>query len=313
MNFMSVLHYTLGGPFPAEVRGGSVTLGNFDGVHRGHQSLVAETAGQARRLGGPAIAVTFDPPPGALLRPNVEMSPLTPIDYRCALLEAYGIDHVLVVRTTKALLELEAHDFFRRILHEGFQARAVVEGFNFGFGKNRTGSLAKLEEWGRNVGMTVAAMPATEIEGSPVSSSRIRADLVAGNVTHARTMLGRPYRLFGRVGVGAKRGRTIGFPTANLEALPNLAPGFGVYAVRVSHAGKQHDGAAHLGPNATFGLTVPSVEVHLLDFDSDLYGQDLAVDFVAQVRGTQKFATAAELVKQIGIDVERTRQILNRE
>ncbi|HEX3314130.1 MAG TPA: bifunctional riboflavin kinase/FAD synthetase [Gemmataceae bacterium] len=308
---MSVLHYTLGGPFPAEVRGGCVTLGNFDGVHVGHQALVAETVRQARRLGGPAIAVTFDPPPGALLRPNVEMAPLTPIDYRCALLQEYGIDHALIVRTTSALLELEARDFFRRILHDGFQARAVVEGFNFGFGKNRTGSLAKLEEWGREVGMTVAAMPATEIEGSPVSSSRIRADLNAGNVTHARTMLGRPYRLFGRVGVGAKRGRTIGFPTANLEALPNLAPGNGVYAVRVLHAGNRHDGAAHLGPNATFGVTTPSVEVHLLDFDADLYGQELAVDFIAQVRGTQKFATVEALARQIAIDVASCRQLLS--
>jgi riboflavin kinase / FMN adenylyltransferase len=310
MNPMSVLHYTLGGPFPAEVRGASVTLGNFDGVHLGHQSLVAETVRQARRLGGPAVAVTFDPPPQALLRPGVEMSPLTPIDCRCELLHAYGVDHVVLVRTNLALLGLEAHDFFRRILHDGFQAKAVVEGFNFAFGKNRTGSLARLEEWGRAAGMTVVGMPAMEIERAPVSSSRIRADLVAGNVTHARTMLGRPYRLFGRVGVGAKRGRTIGFPTANLVDLPNLAPGFGVYAVRVKHAGGWHDGAAHLGPNATFGVTEPSVEVHLLDFAGDLYGHELAVDFIAQVRGTQKFASVETLVRQIGVDVERTRQIL---
>jgi riboflavin kinase/FMN adenylyltransferase len=311
MNPMSVFDYTLGGPFPAEARGGSVTLGNFDGVHVGHQALVAETVRQARRVGGPAVAVTFDPPPGAILRPGVEMSPLTPIAYRCELLQAYGIDHVVVLRTTPALLELEAHDFFRRILHDGFQARAVVEGFNFAFGKNRTGSLARLEEWGRAAGMTVAAMPAMEIEGMPVSSSRIRADLVAGNVTHARTMFGRPYRLFGRVGTGQKRGRTIGFPTANLIDLPNLAPGFGVYAVRVLHAGRSYGGAAHLGPNATFGVTVPSVEVHLLDFDGDLYGQDLSVDFIAQVRGTKKFDSVEALVKQIRVDVEKTRRLLS--
>ena len=308
---MSVLHYTLGGPFPAEVRGGSVTLGNFDGVHRGHQSLVAETVRQARRLGGSAIAVTFDPPPQALLRPGVEMSPLTPIDYRCELLHDHGAHHVLIVKATRSLLDLDAHDFFRRILHDGFQARAIVEGFNFGFGKNRTGSLARLEEWGRAIGMTVVGMPATEIEGAPVSSSRIRGDLTAGKVTHAGTMLGRPYRLFGRVGVGAKRGRTIGFPTANLVDLPNLVPGFGVYAVRVKHAGRSYGGAAHLGPNATFGVTVPSVEVHLLDFDGDLYGQELAVDFIEKVRGTQKFDSVDALVRQIGDDVARTRRLLS--
>jgi riboflavin kinase/FMN adenylyltransferase len=310
MTYMSVIHYTLGGPFPAEAQGGAITLGNFDGVHRGHQSLLAETLRQARTLGGPAIAVTFDPPPGAVLRPNVYLSPLTPLDDRCEVMHESGADHVVVLRTTTELLGLEAREFFRRILCDGFRAKAVVEGFNFAFGKKRGGTIADLETWGKDVGMTVTAMPALEVEGSPVSSSRVRGDLTAGNVAHARTMLGRPYRLFGRVGEGAKRGRTIGFPTANLVDCPNLVPGFGVYAVRVIHDGRTYGGAAHLGPNATFGVTAPSVEVHLLDFDGDLYGRELAVDFLDKVRGTQTFASVEELVRQIGVDVERTRRIL---
>src|SRR5262249_19328186 len=158
-------------------------------------------------------------------RPHVHLSPLTPLDYRCELLQQSGVDHVVVLGTTMELLGLEARDFFRRILCDGFRAKAVVEGFNFAFGKKRGGTIADLETWGKEVGMTVTALEAVEVEGSPVSSSRIRGDLTAGNVAHARTMLGRPYRLFGRVGEGQKRGRTIGFPTANLFDCPNLVPG----------------------------------------------------------------------------------------
>ena len=303
---MGVLHFTLGEAFPAVARGGAFTLGNFDGVHRGHQALLRETIRQGR----PAIAVTFDPPPGQLLRPDTRRAPLTPLAHRCELLESYGVDHVVVLRTTPELLQLEAQAFFEQILYRHFAARAVVEGFNFGFGKGRTGTLALLEQWGQAAGMSIVPMPAEEYEGQPVSSSRVRGDLASGTVSHARAMLGRPYRLFGTVILGQRRGRTLGFPTANLGSIPNLVPGFGVYAVRVPHSGRIYDGAAHVGPNATFGESVPNVEVHLLDFGGDLYGQELQVDFLDKVRDTRSFASADDLVQQIQSDIVRTRDLL---
>jgi riboflavin kinase/FMN adenylyltransferase len=308
---MAVLTFTLGEPCPPEVRGGAITIGNFDGVHCGHQALLRETLRQSRLVKGPAVAVTFDPPPSQLLRPEAFQPPLAPLSYRCELLQASGVDHVLILRTSPSLLHLEAREFFDRILRQEFAARAVVEGYNFGFGKGRAGTVAMLEQWGHAAGMTIAPMEAQQYEGKPVSSSRVRADLAAGEVAHARAMLDRPYRLFGVVAVGQRRGRTLGFPTANLTSIPNLVPGVGVYAVRVPLGGKTYGGATHLGPNATFGETTPSVEVHLLDFDGDLYGQSLVVDFIHKVRDTKSFASADELKRQIENDVKTTRRILS--
>ncbi len=302
---MAVFDYSLNDPFPALCLGGAVSLGNFDGVHLGHQALLAETIRRARAVNGPAIAVTFDPPPILLLRPQSYQPLLTPIRYRCELLHERGIDHVIVLRTTRDLLNLEAREFFDRILHHGLKAKAIVEGFNFCFGKDRTGAGEQLETWGRAAGMAIMLLAAQFHESQPASSSRVRNAVLAGQTTAAHDLLGRPYRLFGTVGPGKQRGRTLGFPTANLTTLSNLAPGSGVYAARVHHAGKTWSAAAHLGPKPTFGDATPSVEIHMLGFSGDLYGQELAVDFFEKVREPRSFASAEELVKQIAIDIER--------
>src|SRR3954462_6385460 len=188
---MAVFSYSLGNAVPDACLDGAITIGNFDGVHRGHQALLAETIRLARQVGGPAVAVTFDPPPWKVLRPESFQPLLTPLPYRCELLQARSADHVVVLQTTVELLHLEADDFFTHILHEGFRARAVVEGYNFGFGRDRAGDAGLLIQLGPQAGITVMLLEAQQFEGRPVSSSRVRADLAAGQVAHAHAMLGR--------------------------------------------------------------------------------------------------------------------------
>ncbi|MCS7046677.1 MAG: bifunctional riboflavin kinase/FAD synthetase [Gemmataceae bacterium] len=310
---MATHHYDLGQPMPPDCRGGALAIGNFDGVHRGHQTLIAEVVRQAGLIGGPAVVLTFDPHPTQLLRPDSFQPLLTPPDHRAELLHRYGVDHVVMVRTSPSLLQLSAAEFFERIVVAGLQTKAVVEGFNFGFGRNREGTLEVLQELGRAAGIPVALLPAVEVDGRPVSTSRVRDDLLAGAVERAAMLLGRPYRLFGVVGLGQRRGQTLGFPTANLGRVANLVPGNGVYAVAVEVDGHRWPGAANVGPNPTFGEQDRKVEVHLLGFDGDLYDKPLALDFVARIRDTRPFTGPDELVRQIRADVAQVRALLERD
>jgi riboflavin kinase/FMN adenylyltransferase len=290
-------------------RGGAATIGNFDGVHRGHQELVARVRAKAEDLPGPAVVLTFDPHPLQLLRPEKFQPVLTTAADRAALLRGYGADCVLVLRTTPALLQLSAREFFDRVLLAQVGARAVVPGFNFAFGHNRQGTVDTLAAFCREAGLGFTVVPPLEIDGKPVSSSRVRGDLVRGDVRHAALLLGRPYRLRGTVATGQRRGQGLGFPTANLEQVPTLVPGDGVYAVRARLAGSAWPAAANVGPNPTFGEQARKIEVHLIGFEGDLYGQTLAVDFLDRLRDTRPFAGAAELMAQLRADVERARQV----
>jgi riboflavin kinase/FMN adenylyltransferase len=303
---MAIFTHTLHDPIPDACRGGTPTIGNFDGVHRGHQSLLAEAARQAL----PAVAVTFDPHPIQLLRPDrVEPFLSTGAD-RANLLLEYGADHVLILQTTPALLQLSAREFFERIIVLGLQAKGLVEGYSFSFGKGREGTIDVLTQLcaENNIGLTL--MPPCEVLGQPVSSSRVRRELQGGKVDVAQQLLGRPYRLTGIVGSGAKRGATLGFPTANLDQITTLIPGNGVYAVRASHEGTLWPGAANVGPNPTFGENARKIEVHLLDFQGDLYGQSLSVDFIKKIRDTKAFGSAQELMAQIGADIGEVQKAL---
>ncbi len=297
---------------PAAVRGGAVTIGNFDGVHRGHAALVAEAQRQAAVLGGPAVALTFDPHPLQLLRPEQFQPVLTTPEGRAALLHAAGADHVVVLRMTREVLGLSAADFLHHVVCTGLGARAVVEGTNFGFGRNREGNIETLAALCREAGLEFTVVQPVLAGGRPVSSSRVRDTLVRGDARTAAELLGRPYRLRGLVGTGQRRGRTIGFPTANLEQIDTLVPRDGVYAVRVHRGQRIHAGAANIGSNPTFGEHVRKVEVHLLDFQGDLLGETLAVDFLDRLRDTRPFAGASELVEQLQRDVELARQIAGR-
>jgi riboflavin kinase/FMN adenylyltransferase len=293
---------------PAECRGGAVAVGNFDGVHCGHATLVAELRQAAGRLGGPAVAITFDPHPLALLRPDKLLPALSTIGDRAAWLQEVGADHVVVLRTTRDLLALGAADFFERVLRKGLAARGVVEGTNFGFGRNREGDVETLGRLCRGAGVELRVVPPLMLDGVRVSSSLVRRALLAGDVRDADRLLGRPYRLRGTVVAGQHRGQSLGFPTANLDRLQTLCPGDGVYAVRVPVGEDVWPGAANVGPNPTFGEQARKVEVHLIGFQGDLYGRPLAVDCVRRLRDTRPFAGVAELVEQLRRDVEQARE-----
>jgi riboflavin kinase/FMN adenylyltransferase len=307
---MSIFTYALNAPVPDACRGAVLTIGNFDGVHVGHQALLIEAANQARQRACSSIAVTFDPHPSQLLRPDRVQPALTNIADRTRLLQQHGIDHVLILQTSPALLQLSAREFFEKIIVQQLQAKALVEGFNFAFGKRREGTIALLRELCTEKGVVLTLMPPCELLGSPVSSSRVRADLLAGNVESVCQLLGRPYCITGTVGTGQKRGTKLGFPTANLHGIATLLPGDGVYAVQAIHAGKAYPAAANIGPNPTFGENARKIEIHLLGFTGDLYEQSLSVDFIKKVRETRAFQSPAELIAQIRADVEEVKQII---
>ncbi len=296
---------------PPGFASGAVTVGNFDGVHRGHRELVAATARWAARVGGPAVAVTFDPPPYQILVPDAPLRPpLTTVADRADLLLAAGADRVIVYRPDRELLDLGPEAFVRDVLLGQLGAKAVVEGYNFRFGRDRAGDTALLRDLCAAADIDFEEVGPLTGGDEPISSSRVREALLAGDVTHAADLLGRPYRITGTVVTGARRGRTIGFPTANLGDVPSVLPGNGVYAVRGYANGVAWPGAANVGPNPTFGDDARKVEVHLIGFTGDVYGTELPVEFVAKLRDTRPFAGPAELVEQVARDVAAARRSL---
>ena len=298
---------------PTDCHNGAVTVGNFDGVHLGHVSLIEALRVAAQSATCPAFVVTFDPHPLLLLAPERFQPPLNTPDDRAAYLMEAGADNVVMLRTTPELLRLTPDAFFERILRDGFKAKAIVEGFNFRFGQDRAGDNQTLARLCREAGMAFVQVPPLQLDGAPVSSSRIRNALTEGDVTGAARLMGRAYRLWGDVGVGKRRGRTLGFPTANLERIQTLVPGDGVYAVAVELEGRSWSGAANVGPNPTFGEQERKLEVHLLDFDGDLYGRKLGVTFVKRLRGTRSFADPDGLIRQLQIDITQVRTIVAEE
>jgi riboflavin kinase/FMN adenylyltransferase len=309
MNTMATTPLTWDQACPSACRGGAVTIGNFDGVHRGHAALLEELGRQAESVGGPAVVVTFDPPPLQLLRPSQFQPVLTTMTDRGALLAEHGADQVLVLRTTFELLNLSAQRFFQEVVQERLAARSMVEGFNFGFGHKREGNVHTLRTLCQAGGLSLVVVPPLERNGAIVSSSRVRTALLQGDVRGAADLLGRPYRLRGTVRTGQQRGQQLGFPTANLERVETLVPADGVYAVRVRHAGAVWPGAANIGPNPTFGEQARKIEVHLIGFQGNLVGQTLAMDLIERLRDTRPFAGVTQLVDQLRLDVERARRL----
>jgi riboflavin kinase/FMN adenylyltransferase len=294
-------------PIDPAYQHGAVTIGNFDGVHRGHQALLAELVRQAQTVGGPVVVLTFDPHPLQLLRPEHFPPLLTTVPQRAELLSQHGADCVLILRTTHDMLQLSARAFFERVLRDHLRPRMIVPGFNFAFGHNREGTAEKLAEFCQEAGINCVQVPPTRIGGEIISSSRIRAALSAGDVRQGAELLGRRYALTGLVGTGQRRGQKLGFPTANLYEVRTLLPADGVYAVRARLGEQTWPAAANIGPNPTFGEEARKLEVHLIDFDGDLYGRTLTVEFVDRLRGTRRFASVPDLVEQLKRDVAQAR------
>ncbi len=296
--------------FPARARGAFVTIGNFDGVHRGHQALLSRLRALADAADAPAMAVTFDPHPATLLRPAEAPVPLVWPEREVELLGEAGATEVGVFRTGPWLLDLSAREFFDRVIREQFGARGLVEGPNFAFGHDRKGNIAILADWCAAAGITFEVVEGTTIDDHLVSSSRIRRELSAGSVEEAARLLSRPHRIRGVVSRGAGRGAGLGFPTANLEGVDTLIPADGVYAALARVEGREpaHPAATHIGPNATFGEQARTVEAHLLGFSGDIYGARVELDFVRRLRGTRRFEGLDELVRQVQADIEETRR-----
>ncbi|GIX05462.1 MAG: riboflavin biosynthesis protein [Planctomycetaceae bacterium] len=298
------------GSLPAEACGGSITIGNFDGVHRGHQAILQRLAQGARERGHAAVAVTFDRHPRALLQPHAAPSPLSTLAQRVAWLQMAGAQQVVVLPVTPHLLSLTAAEFFSQVVVERLQARRVVEGPNFCFGKQREGTLEVLARLCETAGIELEIVPAVQGNEEWISSSRIRQMIQAGEVETAQAWLGHVYFLSGIVGRGAGRGRLHGFPTANLEQLATLCPAQGVYGGRAVVDGAVYRAAIHIGPNLTFDEHKPKVEVHLLDFVGDLYGRELSVSVERRLRALRRFDSPAELQQQLVYDIARVRDEL---
>ncbi len=294
---------------PPELRNGAVSIGNFDGVHRGHAHLVERLVALAAEFGGPAIAFTFDPHPARLLRPDAAPTPLTWLHRKAEMLAALGVDAVVAYPTTRELLRLAAPEFFGRVIREGLAAAAMAEGPDFHFGHSRSGNVELLSELCAAAGMALAVVEPLVIDGQPVSSSRVRRLIAEGDIQAANRLLTQPYRIRGTVGRGAARGAGLGFPTANLECVDTLLPREGIYAGLAHTESGTWPTALSIGPNPTFGETALKIEAYLLDFEGDLYGQPVQVDFLARLRDIVRFATASELVAQMDRDVVATRRL----
>lgn len=292
---------------PAD-RGGAVAIGNFDGVHLGHRRIVERLLQRARELDGPAIVLTFDPHPVRLLRPDECPPPLTWTERKGRLLADLGVNRIIAYPTDEALLRLSAREFFQQIVVEALEARALVEGPNFYFGRNREGNVQSLAQLTAAAGMTLDVLEPLVAEGELVSSSRIRQLIAEGNVAAAARLLTAPYRIRGMVTHGAGRGARLGFPTANLAAIDTLLPAPGVYSARAWYAGQSSAAAVNIGPNPTFGEQALKVEVHLIDRNESLYGEPLEVEFLARLRDVQSFASPEALVAQLREDVQQARQ-----
>jgi riboflavin kinase / FMN adenylyltransferase len=291
-------------------RGAALAIGNFDGVHRGHQALIKATRDEAARLGAQTGAVVFEPHPREYFQPDKPHFRLTQLPLKLRLLERFGVDVAIVLAFDAGLAGLSADEFVARILVGALAARQVVVGYDFRFGKGRGGDPEGLRHAGEALGFGVTVIGQVAEAGEVFSSSAIRAELAQGDVGGAAQMLGWWWRVAGVVTSGAKRGTGLGFPTANIALAPGTALAHGIYAVRVHVDGSRHAGAAYLGTRPTFDDGAPILEVFLFDFDGDLYGREIEVEFIDFIRPDRRFDAAASLQAQMDRDCERAREIL---
>jgi riboflavin kinase / FMN adenylyltransferase len=290
-----------------------LTLGTFDGVHRGHRAILDETLRVAATEGLRSVLVTFDPHPREVVRHNGEaVYLLTTVDERLRILEPLGLDLCLVLPFTRDLSLLEAKDFFRDVLFERIGARHIVVGEDHAFGRGRGGRIDELRRLGADAGVAVTVVPALEAEGGKLSSTAIRAALLAGDIPKANRLLGREYSFSGMVRRGDGLGQQLGFPTANvhLDSSKKLLPLPGVYAVSARLDARVLAGMMNIGRRPTVSDQGHiSTEVHLFDFDEDLYGRTLEVRMLERIRDERKFSTRDDLIAQLRLDDARARQI----
>lgn len=300
-----------------------VTVGMYDGVHRGHQALIGAAVARARAMRRPCLLLTFDPHPAEVVRPGSHPAILTAMDRKAELVAELGVDAMCVLPFTPELMRLPPVTFTHTVLVEQLHAAQVVVGENFTYGFKAGGTVQTLTAEGRRFGFAVEGVPLAEVEGDEdgevtISSTYVRACVAAGDMASAARALGRPHRVDGVVVRGDRRGRELGYPTANVETPPYTAiPADGVYAGHLVYraasgaSGRRYPAAISVGTNPTFQGTRRTVEAFLLDFDGDLYGEHVGVEFVSRLRPMAAFAGVAELVEAMAADVERTRRVLD--
>ena len=301
---------------PAALRGAVVAIGNFDGVHRGHRALIAEAKVQAEARRSPLAVLSFEPHPQEFFKPSPDCFRLTPLRAKARLLADLGVNALFALNFDADMAKRTPQDFVLNVLVNGLGISGAVVGHDFEFGQKRAGNLATLSYMGEMEGFTVTAFDTVTAAGDEkISSSLIRRMLKEARPEEAARLLGHPWTVEARVEHGDARGRTMGFPTANMHLGHCLAPAFGVYAVRVNilegdRAVARHDGVANFGIRPMYQVNVPLLETHLFDFDGDLYGKYLSVELIQYIRPEAKFPSLDALIAQIGADAARAREIL---
>jgi riboflavin kinase/FMN adenylyltransferase len=293
-------------------RGSVIAVGAYDGLHRGHQALLSQVRERAQALGCSPVVVSFEPLPRAFFSP-APVPRLSSVREKLRGFAAAGMEHTLLLRFNRALTAMSAEDFVRRVLVERLAAREVWVGSDFRFGHGRAGDVALLERMGAQLGFRACIMPTVQLDGARVSASRVRALLAAGEFAGVEPLLGRPFVIDGKVEYGNQLGRALGYPTANIHLQQRVSPVQGIFAVRVGLGEGECSwpGVASLGVRPTVNeVAEPLLEVHLFDFEGDLYGQRMAVQFVAKLRDEQKFDGLEPLKAQMALDARRARELL---
>ena len=287
-----------------------VTIGNFDGVHKGHQKVLRAVKDRAERLRLPSVVYTFEPHPLKIVAPHKSPLLLTTLKEKTELIKASGIDYLILARFTKEFASQHPGEFVEDALVKQLKAKEVWVGHDYAFGKGRTGTIEYLKELGKKFGFKVSVIPARKKRGIVISSSKIREYIRHGKVRDAAGFLGRPYAVSGKVVKGRNIGRHLGFPTANIEIHNELLPKDGIYAVRVMLGNKIYKGAVNIGIAPTFHTNKRAVEVYIINFKQNIYGKKLKIEFIQRLRGEKTFKSAAGLAIQIKRDVEKVKKIL---
>lgn len=292
-----------------------ITIGNFDGVHIGHQALFHQVIEKVRALQGTSIVMTFEPHPARVLKQNNHPPLITLYEQKIELIEKAGIDILICIHFTRKFASIPAKEFIEKILVDRIGMKAIVVGEDYTFGKNREGNLDLLKTYGKRLGFEVIVVRKIQMLNNSedkISSTRIRELISDGKVAESQKLLGRHYQIRGTVMTGRDRGgRLLGFPTANINLYDELSPKTGVYAVTVECKGSKYKGVANIGYSPTFDDRIFTVEAHILDFNDDIYGQKIRVNFIKRLRDEKKFLNISELSKQIKKDIDKARDIIS--
>jgi len=295
---------------PKDLKYSLITIGNFDGIHLGHQQIFQRLITEAKEKNRKSVVITFEPHPQKVIHP--ERRPfflLTPLEEKLDFMASLGIDVAVVITFSPEFARITAEDFVRTVLWDKLRLQKIFIGYDYAFGNNKEGNAGFLEKFGEELGFQVEEISAVTIDGIIASSTNIRLAILEGNVGRAARMLDRPYTLHGAVVKGYRRGTGIGFPTANIKS-EKVIPGIGVYVIIAEIDGIRYQGVLNIGYNPTFGNEELSTEVHLLDFQGDIYGKEIGISFIDRLRDERKFESSEKLVEQISRDIERAKEIL---